>query len=128
MRISDWSSDVCSSDLEQVELIGDLIGGLATEDQAGKGFFLIGHSMVGILSLLIAAQPRFGNILGVDVSGVPRRYSEALANSMAAVIRGEPNAPEATPAAILFYGPAETYHPALAEQIDPASEIGRATV
>src|SRR3546814_19794270 len=114
MRISDWSSDVCSSDLlalpgggytsaywhhafypagslltlgaelgyrvialdrpgygasaqadrggvvldEQVELIGDLIGGLATEDQAGKGFFMIGHHMGGIMSLLTAAQPR----------------------------------------------------------------------
>jgi pimeloyl-ACP methyl ester carboxylesterase len=106
---------------DQVESIGELIGKLATEDQAGKGLFLIGHSMGGILALMVAAQPRFENILGVDVSGVPRRYSDRLAHSMAAVIRGEPNAPEATPAAILFYGPPGTYSTEFAEQIDPAS-------
>lgn len=106
---------------QQVELIGELIDQLSADGRMGKGFFLIGHSMGGILSLLVASQPRFANILGVDVSGVPRRYSDALANSMAAVIRGEPHAPEATPAAVLFYGPSGTYSPALAERADPAS-------
>ncbi|MDB5715093.1 MAG: thioesterase [Sphingomonadales bacterium] len=106
---------------DQVALIGELIGQLAAGDRAGKGVFLIGHSMGGILSLMVAAQSGFENILGVDVSGVPRTFSERLANSMAAVIRGEPNAPEATPAPILFYGPTGTYPAQLADQIDPAA-------
>ncbi len=105
----------------QVEMIEELIGKLSADGRMGKGLFLIGHSMGGILSLLVAAQPRIAHILGVDVSGVPRRYSDALANSMAAVIRGEPNAPEATPATVLFYGPSGTYSPALAERSDPAA-------
>lgn len=98
----------------QAERLSQLVNDLGKTVDVGAGVFLIGHSMGGILSLLIAAMQRNRNLLGVDVSGVPRRFTQVMQDAVRAsleqlrkapvIATGEEKAP-------LFYGPKGTYDP-----------------
>src|SRR3546814_6853827 len=80
MRISDWSSDVCSSDLEHVvlavkrDLVDDLCD-LAADDllqDLGRlGAVLLGH--LGQLDLLLLGDEVGGDVGCLDVRWVHRR-------------------------------------------------------
>src|SRR3546814_1986861 len=63
MRISDWSSDVCSSDLV-VDLVADGVDlGVALHDLAGEVAVALDHRLDG------AGQLRFGNAAHLDDQG-----------------------------------------------------------
>ena len=94
---------------EQVALIGTLVRQLSAG--SGVGVFLVGHSMGGILALRVAAD-RPAGLLGLDVSGVPLRYSSRIANAVAAKLDGGGESASQS-AASLFYGPAGSFDPAL---------------
>lgn len=102
----------------QAELLSRLIEDLGDTIDVGAGVFLIGHSMGGILSLLIAALQRNPTLLGVDVSGVPRRFSDIMKTAVRASLEQLRQAPviaTAAEKAPLFYGPAGTYDPRTVE-------------
>ena len=95
----------------QMEVIRELACQVAKAPGAGAGVFLVGHSMGGILGLRVAAENPDG-LLGVDVSGVPLRFSERLATAVAATLEGSGES-SAKSAAALFYGPVGSYDPGL---------------
>src|SRR3546814_16750512 len=64
MRISDWSSDVCSSDLDHHDLQVGMLGEHALADQAGQG--------------LLERLRLCGIILGVIVRPADRRHRMAI--------------------------------------------------
>jgi pimeloyl-ACP methyl ester carboxylesterase len=100
---------------EQVALIGTLVRQLSAA--SGAGVFLVGHSMGGILALRVAAD-RPAGLLGLDLSGVPLRYSARIANAVAAKLDGGGESASRS-AASLFYGPAGSFDPALLRE-DPS--------
>src|SRR3546814_15608264 len=79
MRISDWSSDVCSSDLLAMPVQVDLLGGLERPLAQG-GFLLVGqHAHLGaaaldqldaLFALLLVQRLQFRHGLG---EGLPDR-------------------------------------------------------
>src|SRR3546814_3789648 len=48
MRISDWSSDVCSSDRFGTAFVQDEVHGLLADDLAHGGFSSLAHRFVGV--------------------------------------------------------------------------------
>jgi pimeloyl-ACP methyl ester carboxylesterase len=60
---------------EQTKILLSLIDSLPSSLDLGAGVFLIGHSLGGCLSLLIGATGACSRLLGIDVSGVPFRFS-----------------------------------------------------
>jgi pimeloyl-ACP methyl ester carboxylesterase len=100
---------------EQVALIRTLVHQLFAA--YGVGVFLVGHSMGGILALRAAAD-RPAGLLGLDVSGVPLRYSSRIANAVAAKLDGGGESAGRS-AASLFYGPAGSFDPVLLRE-DPS--------
>ena len=109
---------------EQAEVLAALVESLGSEPGAGAGVFLIGHSLGGILALMIAAMQRTPALLGLDVSGVPRRFSDDLAHAVDATLQQHSDA-SVKSAAQLFYGPAGTFNPALIRQSGSAAEQSR---
>jgi pimeloyl-ACP methyl ester carboxylesterase len=98
----------------QAERLSQLLSDLGRTVDVGAGVFLIGHSMGGILSLLIAALQRNPNLLGVDVSGVPRRFTlvmEDAVRSSLEQLRKAPVIAAGEEKAPLFYGPLGSYDP-----------------
>src|SRR3546814_14151083 len=47
MRISDWSSDVCSSDLDRLEAAGHLLGIATGKARRGLNYTLASHGLTG---------------------------------------------------------------------------------
>lgn len=98
----------------QADRLSQLVKDLEKTVDVGAGVFLIGHSMGGILALLIAALQRNPNLLGVDVSGVPRRFTAVMKDAVRASLEQLRKAPviatdeEKAP---LFYGPRGSYDP-----------------
>ncbi|MEH6757443.1 MAG: alpha/beta fold hydrolase [Parasphingorhabdus sp.] len=103
--------DGCHLD-RQLSLIGGLVDELSRAPGAGAGVFLVGHSMGGIVALRVAAEQPHG-LLGLDVSGVPLRFSEKLASAVSANLDGDEAHSAGKSAAELFYGPPESYDAAL---------------
>jgi pimeloyl-ACP methyl ester carboxylesterase len=97
---------------EQVECLTDILNTVGAQPDAGAGIFLVGHSLGGILSLLVASRPRLPKLLGMDVSGVPYRFSPQLSAAVSAAI-DLPGAPSESSAATMFYGPKGSYEPSL---------------
>jgi len=60
--------------VSQVELLFDAIEAWRSSSHCAGPVYLIGHSVGGILSLLMAANVRAGMLGGVDVLGVPMGY------------------------------------------------------
>lgn len=96
----------------QVDAIASGIEQIFAASDGGAGFFLVGHSLGGIIALRVAAQRPKG-LLGVDVSGVPREYSSSISNAVGSVLGEADDKDLARSAASLFYGPRGTFNPAL---------------
>lgn len=113
------SHDGFQLDRQAHTLVG-VLAHLANLPESGAGLFLIGHSMGGIAALMTAAIKPEG-LSGVDVSGVPYRFSEALNTATTLKLEtGRHAAGDLSPTS-LFYGPPGSYDPALSNQIDAAA-------
>jgi len=100
---------------QQAEMVFDLIDRIAPNGD--RPVFLIGHSMGGILALMMAAHPRGKSLAAIDVSGVPLRYPQEMQpiiDRAAAGVLGE--VPDLGDEARrwMFYGDDGTYDPAVA--------------
>ena len=93
----------------QTEIVLDLINMLRTGSDTGSAVFLIGHSMGAVLALHMAASARAGAIAGLDISGLPFVFDEALADKqqLASLDFLPGNSREFRRA--LFYGPDGTF-------------------
>lgn len=98
--------------LDQVGYLYEAIEGWLARQAFEGPVFLIGHSLGGIVALMMAADPRARRLAGVDVLGVPFRYrqdgpGEATQN----LPRAEAHVP--TPSEdlqrLLLFGPDGTY-------------------
>jgi pimeloyl-ACP methyl ester carboxylesterase len=98
---------------EQVQWLMRVIQDLGERDDSGAGIFLIGHSMGGILALLIASTGLLPRSLGLDVSGVPYRFSTRLTDAVSNAIDAVAKAPSDLSPAGMFYGPLPTYDASL---------------
>lgn len=113
---------------QQSELIADLVTQLSVE--TGLGVFLIGHSLGGILSLMATPLTSSECLLGIDVSGVPRHFSERLTAALAAAFDDETPGSKGRGARSIFYGPEGSFNPLLHSQRDtsaresPLAELG----
>lgn len=103
----------------QADRLAQLVSDLSKAIDVGAGVFLIGHSMGGILALMIAALQRNPSLLGVDASGVPRRFTPAMAAAVEESLEQLRKAPVVATAeqkAPLFYGPSGSYDPRMIEE------------
>jgi pimeloyl-ACP methyl ester carboxylesterase len=98
----------------QVEILFDAIDAWSEENKFGGQWFVIGHSVGGILTLLMAAHERSKRLSGVDVLGVPVRYPASDAGE---AINSLPTGATMVPPISgdarkwLLFGPADTYAP-----------------
>ncbi len=105
---------------DQAALLRKLISTLGGTAEVGAGICLVGHSMGGILALMAAAGLSDAALLAIDVSGVPRRFSDILTRSVDATVEGGPPIGEIGSAATLFYGLPGSFPPSLIRN-DPAA-------
>src|SRR3546814_4566452 len=77
MRISDWSSDVCSSDLEALPAMGDYL--------ALVMHFILAFGIAFLLPVLLMLMERAGIVTRRQLAG-GRRYAIVLAFVVAAVL------------------------------------------
>src|SRR3546814_12856994 len=64
MRISDWSSDVCSSDLAMARLVPQFVGGSATGDAVTGDLMSLREMLVKLLPILLLIVAVLGGIYG----------------------------------------------------------------
>ncbi|MBW8814204.1 MAG: alpha/beta hydrolase [Caulobacterales bacterium] len=100
----------------QAEIVFDVIDHLKRGD-GDVPVLVAGHSMGGILALMMAASARSPAIAAVDACGVPLAFQPAMAKALAAR-RPQPGQThyDAAPASqghMLFYGPQATFDPAV---------------
>jgi pimeloyl-ACP methyl ester carboxylesterase len=98
----------------QADIVFDLIAQL-TSERAGVPVLVAGHSMGGILALMMAASPRAGRLTAIDACGVPLAFTPAMAEALAAR-HPEPgqthySAAPAERSRVIFYGPDGTFDP-----------------
>jgi hypothetical protein len=86
--------------------------------------YLIGHSLGGMLSVAMAADPRADRLAAIDVSGVPLRYPPEMQPILDRAISADPKeAVRAVPDASdetrrwMFYGADGSFDPAIAAQM-----------
>jgi pimeloyl-ACP methyl ester carboxylesterase len=106
---------------QQADLLFSLIDRVASSQY--EPVFLIGHSMGGILALMMAADARSSRLRAIDVSGVPLRYPaemQPILERSAATPRSPDKAVETALTADvrrwMFYGADGTFDPALVEK------------
>jgi len=96
----------------QVEFFFDAIEAWSRENDFNGPVFVIGHSIGGILTLLMAAHARGSRLSGVDVLGVPFKFPETEAgaevNSWSMTGTHVPF-PDEKARKWLMYGPESTY-------------------
>lgn len=112
---------------EQVPIVFDLIDLLAP---AGTPAFVIGHSMGGILTLMMAADPRAVRLAAVDVSGVPVRFPPEMqkiveqsteAGKTSATTGSAGRDPDML--RWMFYGDDGSFDPAVTARIDAQNAV-----
>jgi len=93
----------------QTEIVLELVDMLRADGGTGAAVFLIGHSMGAVLTLHMAAAAPAGAIAGLDISGLPFVFDEALADKqqLASLDFLPDNSREFRRA--LFYGPDGTF-------------------
>jgi len=102
----------------QSEYLFDAIQSWRARERCGESTFLIGHSVGGILALMMAAHERASMLSAVDVLGVPFRYP---ATAAAAAVASLPAAGGRVPLVTrdtrrwLLFGPEGTYDEAAFE-------------
>ena len=104
---------------EQADTIVAILNRLAAQD-AGE-VFLIGHSLGGIIALMAAARCAVPSLAGIDVSGVPYRYSVDLAKAVEGRLVAN-DALAGLSATSLFYGPAGSFDRRIVARGDVAAE------
>ena len=98
----------------QVEFLFDAIDAWSSASRLSLPVFVIGHSLGGIIALLMAAHARAQQLSGVDVLGVPIRFPT---NSAGDAVKSLQHSGTHVPALDeqsrkwLMFGPAETYEP-----------------
>ena len=112
----------------QVDSVFALIAALDPSGQIPVS--LIGHSMGGILALMIAADARASRLLAVDVSGVPLRYPpkmQEIVEQSTELAKSSPTTGEAgrDPAMLrwMFYGHEGSYDPRVTVGIDAQNAV-----
>lgn len=98
----------------QVGFLFDAIDAWSGANRFAGPVFVIGHSIGGILTLLMAAHPRSAGLSGVDVLGVPFRFPKTDAgdevNSWSTTGTHVPP-PDTDARKWLLFGPEGTYDP-----------------
>src|SRR3546814_9856761 len=81
MRISDWSSDVCSSDLRTVHCAGRRLGGLSGTDAVRVAFVQHGDAFLcrTLVGVRIIRRARRDQILMVEKRADERAHEEIVA-------------------------------------------------
>src|SRR3546814_7117757 len=98
MRISDWSSDVCSSDLQRRALLQHPLDGLQRHAGAGPGRGIAGRNLAGIGEAGFQARRRLavehdhlvaglGEVVGGRDADHPAAYNDNLHVRIAALPR-----------------------------------------
>ncbi|TWC97604.1 MULTISPECIES: alpha/beta hydrolase [unclassified Sphingobium] len=109
---------------DQAKIVFDLIDELVpAEDQP---VFLIGHSMGGILSLIMAAHPRSARLSAIDVSGIPLRYPPEMQPFIEASMQGVEMAASDSGderRRWMFYGADGTFDPNVAAAVPGANAV-----
>jgi pimeloyl-ACP methyl ester carboxylesterase len=100
----------------------DFLHRLIAQERAGpdQPVFVIGHSLGGVMALMLAAHPRGKALAGIEVSGVPMDFGAdhaAMGRALIATAQagGEAWMPVAPrePREAMFFGPAGAYDPAV---------------
>jgi pimeloyl-ACP methyl ester carboxylesterase len=104
--------DVPRNLADQAEIVFDLVEAIRREEN-GAPVLVVGHSMGGILALMMAAHPRSQLIAGVDVCGVPLVFPDHMIASLTArtTVDGQTHYPLGSldGRRKLFYGPDGTF-------------------
>jgi pimeloyl-ACP methyl ester carboxylesterase len=94
----------------QTELLSDALRAAWDAYAVGSGFFLVGHSIGGMLALCIAALTDRVPVIGLEASGMGVMYQPGFREARAAVpVTAGASALSAEARVAFMYGPPETY-------------------
>ena len=96
----------------------DVLHRLIDQELDGRDLpaFVIGHSLGGVIALMMAADVRGGNLSGIDVAGIPIEFTpDQLAMGQASLANGATRVPAPSRYACeaMFYGSPGCYDPAV---------------
>ncbi len=99
----------------QTQDLFDAIEAWTTQETFKGPVFLIGHSIGGILALMMAADPRSPALSGIDVLGVPFHFPEDGGGPLVRNLAAKPGDPATMPKEdlqrYLLFGPEGSYPP-----------------
>ncbi len=96
--------------------------------QQSAGMFLIGHSIGGMISLLLAAEKPHERLLGMNMTGAGALYNEQTKVAFAALVSDAPTVMMDIAIKVMaMYGPAWSYPEELA-QYDPERDVPTAAI
>ena len=96
--------------------------------QQSAGMFLIGHSIGGMISLLLAAENPHERLLGMNMTGSGALYNEQTKAAFAALVSDEPRVMmDIAIKIVAMYGPPWSYPEAQA-QYDPERDVPTAAI
>lgn len=96
--------------------------------QQSAGMFLIGHSIGGMISLLLAAEHPHERLLGLNMTGSGALYNEQTKAAFASLVSDEPTVMmDITIKLRAMYGPEWSY-PAEQAQYDPQRDVRTAVI
>jgi pimeloyl-ACP methyl ester carboxylesterase len=96
--------------------------------QQSAGMFLIGHSIGGMIALLLAAEKPHEHLLGVNMTGAGGLYNEQTKVAFASLVSDEPTVMMTIAIKLrAMYGPEWSY-PAEQAQYDPQRDVPTAAI
>lgn len=99
-----------------------------TYGQQSAGMFLIGHSIGGMIALLLAAENPHERLLGLNMTGAGGLYNEQTKVAFASLVSDAPTVMmEIAIKVMAMYGPAWSY-PAELAQYDPERDVPTAAI